>query len=254
MKPNNILNPDAFDENFVETQLKYSSLFEYKTLIEQGFPHRIGYDEFLCAYNISTEDQQQKLFDLGILLRSIGIDKNDVKIGNARICFRPLKIRSIDDILRPTTEFVTRIKGLYDKKLIALRRWTEITRALLLSNVVVADVEKIAKTSQILEPMQSQREKRTQTYTKKHLSSKCSSEAEGKPKPGKQKKEERPTFDVRYDRMDHFPDNESNPSRTRCKMEGCSLRSNFFCIKCKVHLCIKPGKNCFLQFHTLTTN
>lgn len=66
----------------------------------------------------------------------------------------------------------------------------------------------------------------------------------------KSKTERRPDNKIRYDKMKHFPDSRKF-STTRCKMEGCRSKSAIFCIKCKVHLCVKMGRNCFRKFHTL---
>lgn len=58
-----------------------------------------------------------------------------------------------------------------------------------------------------------------------------------------------PSKDIRYDRIDHLPGVHVTPSRNRCRCEGCILKTNNFCMKCKVYLCIKEGKNCFVDFH-----
>lgn len=59
-----------------------------------------------------------------------------------------------------------------------------------------------------------------------------------------------PSKEIRFDRIDHYPAVNKNPSRNKCRLEGCTLKTNHFCIKCNVYLCIKEGKNCFLDFHT----
>lgn len=58
------------------------------------------------------------------------------------------------------------------------------------------------------------------------------------------------TAAVRYDGMFHLPEWPAKLGRT-CKMEGCKKRSVIWCTKCRVYLCIKKDKNCFLAFHTL---
>lgn len=63
------------------------------------------------------------------------------------------------------------------------------------------------------------------------------------------KQETRPAEDVRYDNIGHFPDVDHNENPTRCKHEGCKLKSHIFCDKCMVHLCLKLDKNCFMKFH-----
>lgn len=59
----------------------------------------------------------------------------------------------------------------------------------------------------------------------------------------------KPSAENRYDKIDHLPSTQRNTSQNRCRMEGCMLKSNFFCLKCKVYLCIKEKKNCFANFH-----
>jgi hypothetical protein len=54
---------------------------------------------------------------------------------------------------------------------------------------------------------------------------------------------------VRYDGVNHLPVHIANEGR-RCKMPGCKKRSVIWCMKCKVYLCVKKGKNCFVEFHT----
>lgn len=66
------------------------------------------------------------------------------------------------------------------------------------------------------------------------------------------KQEIRPNEELRYDSIGHLPYVDDSKSPTRCKMEGCRLKSHIVCIKCKVHLCLKLGQNCFLKFHTET--
>lgn len=65
----------------------------------------------------------------------------------------------------------------------------------------------------------------------------------------KQKKimEIRPGNEFRFDSIEHYPD--IDQKNTRCKLEGCRYKSRYFCIKCKVHLCLKRQMNCFKKFH-----
>lgn len=59
-----------------------------------------------------------------------------------------------------------------------------------------------------------------------------------------------PPKEKRYDRLDHFPGILRKKSMNKCRNEKCSLKTNYFCMKCNVYLCIKETKNCFLDFHT----
>lgn len=66
----------------------------------------------------------------------------------------------------------------------------------------------------------------------------------------KKKTETRPIKDLRFDGYQHIPMYDENKEASRCKNEGCKNRTHIFCEKCKVHLCILKGRNCFSIFHT----
>lgn len=63
--------------------------------------------------------------------------------------------------------------------------------------------------------------------------------------------EVRPGNNFRYDGIEHYP---GVSDSARCKMEGCKLKSLYYCIKCKVHLCLKRNMNCFRRFHIRSTD
>lgn len=56
---------------------------------------------------------------------------------------------------------------------------------------------------------------------------------------------------VRYDGIDHLPGVDNLKNLTKCKHPNCSRkhRTHIFCEKCKVHLCLSSGGNCFANFH-----
>lgn len=64
-------------------------------------------------------------------------------------------------------------------------------------------------------------------------------------------REIKPKFKSRFDEKAHYP--AADTKQVRCKLEGCTLKSVFYCMKCKVHLCIKKN-NCFYHFHNLTVD
>lgn len=71
---------------------------------------------------------------------------------------------------------------------------------------------------------------------------------------GKHGAEKRPVHSTRYDGIKHLPEiNAQKKLTTRCKREGCSSKSTVFCSKCKIHLCLRRGRNCFRDFHTIST-
>lgn len=62
------------------------------------------------------------------------------------------------------------------------------------------------------------------------------------------KTEKKPSNELRFDKIEHFPEME-NCTPVRCKNDDCHFKSRVFCIKCKVHLCLIQGRNCFKDFH-----
>ncbi|XP_031333889.1 piggyBac transposable element-derived protein 3-like [Photinus pyralis] len=59
--------------------------------------------------------------------------------------------------------------------------------------------------------------------------------------------EARPSSYIQEDRTDHWPSWTTN--RERCKRRTCKGKSRVVCVKCKIHLCFHPNKNCFKEFH-----
>lgn len=256
-------------------QLKSFSMVEYKELIEQGFPNRIECDTILSKYGILlpeefekskvySEIQNYKLFHLRILMNSIGLNKKDFKLGNSRVCFRPLKGYVLDEVLQPTEAYIIKVKTVYEKKLALLRRWPKMTNALISQNLHRTNIARIENSTEwsTPKPIRSPEQHKdcdqqdTTVSDDKEINTKkrkrnCSQKSVSKTKEKKptQKRDTRPSAEKRFDGLEHFPAAESNLKRTRCKLENCTLRTNNYCIKCNVHLCIKPGKNCFLDFH-----
>lgn len=60
----------------------------------------------------------------------------------------------------------------------------------------------------------------------------------------------RPPQEARYDGYKHFPEIDNKKDNSRCKMEGCKLKTHVFCKKCEVHLCLTKDRNCFFSFHS----
>lgn len=60
-------------------------------------------------------------------------------------------------------------------------------------------------------------------------------------------RERRTDDDIRYDGFDHFPEYSEN--RVRCKLETCNGKSQVFCSKCRVHLCLNLNHNCYRDYH-----
>lgn len=139
MKPNKFTEPNKFDSDFVESQLKCFGLAEYKNLMDQGFPHRFKFDQLLDTYNISISKetlvrsvgQHYKQFHLSLLLRSVGLNRSDFKLGNTRVCLRPLKGHVLDGILRPKADEIARAKKKYEKMLTVFRRWSYFVEVVL---------------------------------------------------------------------------------------------------------------------------
>lgn len=75
---------------------------------------------------------------------------------------------------------------------------------------------------------------------------------DGEPPKAKRKMELQPSKELRFDNVDHLPqmDDRGNGHQTRCKLAGCKGKTNFYCQKCKVHLCITKLNMCFTKFHS----
>jgi hypothetical protein len=60
-----------------------------------------------------------------------------------------------------------------------------------------------------------------------------------------------PIDEIRFDRVDHFPESVKKlKSANRCRWEKCLGKSRVKCMKCNVFLCLKGGdENCFYLFH-----
>lgn len=54
---------------------------------------------------------------------------------------------------------------------------------------------------------------------------------------------------IRYDSNGHFPNFDGKPSKSRCKMDGCSYLTHVYCVRCDVSLCFVKGRNCFWAYH-----
>lgn len=61
-------------------------------------------------------------------------------------------------------------------------------------------------------------------------------------------RESRTEESIRYDEHGHLPKYSEN--RLRCKLESCNAKSQLFCSKCDVHLCLNKNNNCFFEYHT----
>lgn len=57
-----------------------------------------------------------------------------------------------------------------------------------------------------------------------------------------------PTYDVRLDNMDHFPQHELK--RRMCRLPTCKNKTSVFCSKCGIFACFSANNNCFKIFHT----
>lgn len=67
--------------------------------------------------------------------------------------------------------------------------------------------------------------------------------------PQKKNREQRPDFSLRFNGKNHLPAKENYDHATRCKLEGCKMKTHVYCTKCNVHLCLEPERNCYLKFH-----
>ena len=56
-----------------------------------------------------------------------------------------------------------------------------------------------------------------------------------------------PIEEVAKDGFAHWPEMVTVSSRKRCKK--CQVLTQTRCMKCAIHLCLRPGRNCFVEYH-----
>lgn len=61
--------------------------------------------------------------------------------------------------------------------------------------------------------------------------------------------DQQPSYEKRFDKVDHFPLHDNNPHALVCKRPGCHPKSHWVCCKCNVHLCITATNNCVFGYH-----
>lgn len=240
--------------------------------MQEGFPIQIDNKEFLTTYEQTFS--LKSTINLNILLRAIGLSRNDFKLGKTKIFFRPLK--SLGDVLHPSAELISTVMNTYKKKLAVPSKWQKLAKMLLKNNPTICNEIKLKNTTKKMvkqsnpnkndpekgikggkSPVMKEIEQVQQSNFIKNDPEKDTKGTESftsnkrpRTKANKvSKKEDMPKFKTRFDKNGHFPAADSK--QVRCKLEKCSLKSSFYCMKCKVHLCIKPRKNCFFEFHDL---
>lgn len=119
-------------------QLRCCGIAAYKKLMEQGYPARYECDQLLATYDLSLICGRLKYLCLEVLLRSVGMNLNDYKLGNTRVCFRPLKRDILEKILHPKENEIALVKTEYQKKLIVFRRWSNLIKAALKNSSIIA--------------------------------------------------------------------------------------------------------------------
>ena len=60
--------------------------------------------------------------------------------------------------------------------------------------------------------------------------------------------QQRPNDDVRLDRVGHFPSMVEASRRQKCRV--CNSLTQMTCVKCKTFACVRPSRNCFIDYHT----
>lgn len=147
LKPNHLAKPQNFDKDFVEKQLKCFGLAEYRDLMEKGFPYRFEFKQLLDAYGILKTSQEKLVrkikqrrerFHLSVLLHSVGLDMKHFRLGNTRVCFRPLKANVLDKLLHPKEDEIALVKKTFEKKLVIIRRWSNLVEVVLKNASTVA--------------------------------------------------------------------------------------------------------------------
>lgn len=89
------------------------------------------------------------------------------------------------------------------------------------------------------------------TFTDKEISIRTKTNAKTETKLQRAATEKRPMNEIRYDAVNHWPELDGKKTGARCKNENCKQKSQFFCSKCEVHLCLTKDRNCFKKYHIL---
>lgn len=224
--PNDKKQCNYFDDSYVSSQLTSSSAFAYQKLLTCGYPNRVDLRQFLSAYepHVSSANRSATTF-VTELLRAIGFKETEFKIGSSLIFFRRIKSAIIDNFFNPAS-IIKNVAAL-EKSILLRKKWRIAIEAV--RYTLYYDRRCQYRKEQTIPVVPEKRElvEKTEPTTKK-----CRSSNE-----------------QRYDQVSHIPEVDSNVGQTRCKMEGCSLKSRIRCIKCNVHLCLKQNKNCFKKFH-----
>ena len=55
---------------------------------------------------------------------------------------------------------------------------------------------------------------------------------------------------MRLDQVAHWNKYRKEGHGHHCKVKGCKGRTMSYCTKCLVYICNKPGKSCFIDWHT----
>lgn len=58
----------------------------------------------------------------------------------------------------------------------------------------------------------------------------------------------------RFDNISHWPDHDELKSASRCKNINCKQFTHVLCDKCKVHLCFTKNRNCFREYHQMSSD
>jgi hypothetical protein len=101
------------------------------------------------------------------------------------------------------------------------------------------------------EPQSIERRMLQSSATANHQSSESDDDENILNPPKRQKMETRSSVSsmARLDGIEHWPEVQRN-GRFRCKNGRCSMKSNVYCTKCQVHLCLNVTRNSFKDYHS----
>lgn len=225
--PNDKKQRNFFDDSYVSSQLTSSSAFAYQKLLTCGYPIRVDLRQFLSAYepHSSLANRSATTFVI-LLLRAIGLKETEFKIGSSFIFFRRIKNVIVDNFFNPAS-IIKNIAAL-EKSLFIRKKWRVVIEAVRFTLYHDRRCQyRKEQTVPVKPAKRAELEEKTESTAKKYRSSN----------------------EQRYDQVSHIPEVDANVGQTRCKLQGCSLKSRIRCIKCNVHLCLKQNKNCFKKFH-----
>lgn len=197
----------------------------------------VGVGKIDTAVRFDKTSKQQININRPQIVRDYNLNMGGVDLMNQMISYYRISIRSKKWTLRMITHFI-------DFSIV--QSWIEYKNDCKRSEVPQRQVMdllafRMSLANQLVYPQSAA--KRVARITLDEIHSKN----ENVEKPRESRKTDEST---RFDGLDHFPEYSEN--RIRCKRTSCTSKTQVYCPKCNVHLCLKLNQNCYRAYHTTT--